>query len=172
VYAKDKNHIYYNGKALAEADVDSFKSVKNSKYLAKDRRYVYANENIIQGIHAPSFEVMDSEYSKDKKTVFYYLKPIKGADPKTFVYPSKFSPFSADKSRVFYRENMLPNSDSASFEVLKVGNSFTGYAKDKGQVYFYDQLMPDADVETFEATGLFTARDKNAEYQKAEKVKL
>jgi len=58
--AKDKNHIYYEGNVLEEAEVKTFKLLG------------FSNSNDWLG------------YSKDKNTVFYYGKVVDGVDVKSF----------------------------------------------------------------------------------------
>lgn len=171
-YAKDKNQVYFYKKILPQANPETFNPMSTGYSIVKagkDHQHVYHDAEIVDGVDAQSFELIDGAYSKDKNQVYYHFKPVENADPDTF---SKLegTHYYQDKSRVFYQQTMLPDSDPQSLRALNRNNSFTGYARDDKQVYFYEKIVQDADLATFEVTGWFEAKDKNYKYYKDQRV--
>jgi hypothetical protein len=46
---KDKNHVYYEGNLIKEADVNSFEISKESRYEGKDKNYFFRGGKLSQG---------------------------------------------------------------------------------------------------------------------------
>lgn len=172
-YVKDKNQVYYEGEVLPHANPGTFEQMipKIDSYYGlsihagKDHQHVYHEANIVEGADVASFEFMDLGYGKDKNFIYYILQPIKNADLDTFARISETDYFQ-DKSSVFYKGIMLPDSDPKSFRVLKSSRQYE-YTKDDKQVYFEGAVLPGADAASFELIGLGYAKDKNIVYYKS-----
>ncbi|MFO0764161.1 MAG: DKNYY domain-containing protein [Candidatus Gracilibacteria bacterium] len=101
-YSKDKNYVYLNGKKI-DIDTKTVKVVEGQtgtiRFL-RDQYGVYCFESKreghdklqLNGINLNTFELLNSEYLRDDKHVYFanctyqgfYFKIVKGADPKTF----------------------------------------------------------------------------------------
>ncbi len=110
-YAKDKWNVYYNGKILYDARVDTFKPIENGR-----------------GTHY---------YGTDGTNVFFEDQTIVNADPKTFeilwetMYEGcGYTMYSKDESNVYYENVRVPGADAATYEAL-----IKGYGKDKRGFY-------------------------------------
>lgn len=179
-YAKDKDNVFYNMKIILGADSATAEGL-NENY-AKDKDYAYYEDNKITDIgenfrayfNSPSndLEAMEKDwYALDNKKVYYFGKPINGADPASFsVIESKGHYYSKDKNSLFFRNTKIDNSDPSSFVFLS-----EGYSKDKNNVYFtsiYDMhpctyeacVVTDADPNSFLALGNWYGKDKNNAY--------
>ncbi len=88
MYAKDKNHAYFQWNIISWADPLTYTLV--GKSIEKDKNNVYIDSYRIAGADTDSIQELDLIYYKDKNYVYYYdsskwlITVIKGADPKTF----------------------------------------------------------------------------------------
>jgi hypothetical protein len=125
-----------------------------------------------------SFELVDdTEYSKDKKHVFYFYANsgggnrfiVKEADPKTFKRLCEYR-WGVDKNFVFYRGNALKGLDPKKVQPLyspDTSNHFVSYVKDDKIVYCEYFPVEGAEAKTFKVTGPAEsfAEDKNYKYE-------
>lgn len=74
IYARDKNHVYYEGEIIQEADVNSFEVV-GFRY-AKDNKHVYYEKHIVPGAQPKSFYLKDDITPTDGKNVYHQGKPV------------------------------------------------------------------------------------------------
>jgi len=164
-YAKDSNHVYYNGKILDGADAKSF-SLYNG--LAKDKNSVFWGDKIINvEIDPSSATKISNKVIKDKTHVYFrqlydadgnfidekingpVFKQLYIADASTFQYVGECTcveiichNYYKDKNNVFVEETPLENIDSSSFQYFGYysvhGNDMpvtVSYSKDKNTVY-------------------------------------
>ncbi len=171
-YLKDSNHVYLMEKSpleiftLEDADSASFEVLMNPhtyQAFSKTSSFVYYYGNKLEGIHAPSFEVIDGEYSKDQTYVYFldenenYVehRALTNGDPDTFeVLTEAHHPanFARDANQVYYLGDVVvvENIDAASIQVLNYGK-----LKDDHAVYCKPDanhpwwIMDDADPDTF-----------------------
>ncbi len=113
VFAYDKNHVYYMGKILKEADSKSFQVIN----LSNKYSYDY--------------------YARDNKNVYYRDKKNDGADLSTFKILSD-NGYARDNKNIYERgiqNNSSSNKDIdiSSLEIIKTYNHF--YFKDKNTIY-------------------------------------
>ena len=118
----------------------------------------------IEGADRNSFEILNSEFSKDKNNVYYYGNKIKGISPDGFEFIGNefvfknhedFISFLKDKNNVYYlkgkigkeKYEIVPlNFDSKSFKYSNKGFyeltnlNYTGYFQDKNGVYYFNGL--------------------------------
>ena len=140
VYFRDKNNVYY----------------ENELYKMSLKK--------IEGVDRNSFEILNSEFSKDKNNVYYYGNKIKGISPDGFEFVGNkfvfknhedFISFLKDKNNVYYlkgkigkeKYEIVPlNFDSKSFKYSNKGFyeltnlNYTGYFEDKNGVYYFNGL--------------------------------
>lgn len=124
-YKIEDGKVYYytwnegsgsNKYLLKNADVQSFKVLKNSDY-AKDANYGYFDGNIIKGIDSKSFQSVNDYYAKDNSNAFYEDKIIVGAIGKQFEIV-KEGPYSKDGKNYFFKDVPLNVSDYNSVKIL------------------------------------------------------
>ena len=145
-YFRDKNNVYY----------------ENELYKMGLKK--------IEGADRNSFEILNSEFSKDKNNVYYYGNKMKGISPdgfeivgNEFVFKNHedFVSIIKDKNNVYYLKGKVGsekyeiislNFDVISFKYSNADYSYRskseGYFQDKNGVYYFDiskldKLTPD-----------------------------
>ena len=145
-YFRDKNNVYY----------------ENELYKMGLKK--------IEGADRNSFEILNSEFSKDKNNVYYYGNKMKGISPdgfeiigNEFVFKNHEDLVSIikDKNNVYYLKGKVGsekyeiislNFDGTSFKYSNADYSYKskseGYFQDKNGVYYFDiskldNLTPD-----------------------------
>jgi hypothetical protein len=166
--AKDKDHVYFCEKKVADADPETFQWVGGSYY--KDDDSVYYNdpndspdsfEGRIDGASPRSFEYIESGlvseyYAKDKTHVYHNGSIIPDADAATF--QAVGGNYFKDRANVFYYGShpyfakivgRIDGADPATFEHIDANSLLAHYAKDKAHVYLDGVVVPGADPATF-----------------------
>lgn len=139
-YFRDKTNVYY----------------ENELYKMGLKKIAGADRN--------SFEILNSEFSKDKNNVYYYGNKMKGISPdglefvgNEFVFENRedFISFLKDKNNVYYlkgkigkeKYEIIPlNFDSKTFKYSNNGfyelinSNYTSYFQDKNGVYYFNRL--------------------------------
>ncbi len=139
-YFRDKNNVYY----------------ENELYKMGLKK--------IEGADRNSFKILNSEFSKDKNSVYYYGNKMKGISPdgfefvgNEFVFENRedFISFLKDKNNVYYlkgkigkeKYEIIPlNFDSKTFKYSNNGfyelinSNYTSYFQDKNGVYYFNGL--------------------------------
>lgn len=135
-YFRDKNNVYY----------------ENELYKMGLKK--------IEGADRNSFEILNSEFSKDKNNVYYYGNKMKGISPdgfeivgNEFVFKNHedFVSIIKDKNNVYYLKGKVGsekyeiislNFDVISFKYSNADYSYRskseGYFQDKNGVYYFD----------------------------------
>ena len=127
-YSKDKNHVYYDGVVIANADSDTFKAIwagamEGEHVYAKDKNYVYYMGNIMAGADPGSIKVLTSisngwrvggGYSIDSKNVYFENSIINEADPKSFEADLE-GDYAFDRDRVYLNGKVLPGENPKYF---------------------------------------------------------
>lgn len=147
VYAKDKNHVYFKGKIIQEADAENFQILDASWGHRTNRQH----------------------YAKDLQNVYVRGKVLPKADPKTFKFYTDLG-FSHDDQYVFFENQILEGSDGKTFKVVSEITSSTGalYARDKNQAYYGNKILTSADPETLVGITLEVAKDHQHVYDRGE----
>lgn len=94
LYARDNHQAYYLDKVIKTKYIENFVSFNhflqynneefNSKvFYAMDGENIYYAGVKIVGADTASFELMNSDYSRDKNNVYFQRKVIKDCDPQT-----------------------------------------------------------------------------------------
>ncbi|MDR3168756.1 MAG: DKNYY domain-containing protein [Candidatus Peribacteria bacterium] len=123
-YAKDKNHVYFNGLPIQGANPDTYEVLERGIFAKDDSQIFfrswyepYAPNIPLQGVDVETFEVLSWEYAKDKQNVYEVfdcgggsgreacIERVKNADPTTFVVPP--SALFQQQDVVAYDKNAL-----------------------------------------------------------------
>ncbi len=125
-YARDRNHVWFQGKRMAVADVASFE-VQSYGY-ARDRTTGYYMREPVPGSDGRTFTHVGSEWAKDATHVWWsdvdlnaqpagalINRLAEGADPATF--EALDGGYGKDKARVWFQGNLVEGADPGSFVV-------------------------------------------------------
>ncbi|MCP4523926.1 MAG: hypothetical protein GY828_06955 [Candidatus Gracilibacteria bacterium] len=184
-------NIYYLGKQIIGADVDSFLVMNYA--VSKDKNYVYFQGKVRPHFDSPSFEKVFSKYFKDKNGVYLHfigLYQFHQADTETFEHLGGY--YAKDKNTVYNLSPtygmMMNGVDSDSFEYLggwfgkdsenyyyrraKIENLDFGsaeylgsyYIKDEKNVFCGSTIIEGADAGTFEYISQSNGKDQYREY--------
>lgn len=87
-FAKDKNHVYYSGSIIQNADPATFEFI-GDRYTKDENNIFFSyniESNIVEGADRDTFEEYPekSEYAKDINYVYYLGEILEGEDPATF----------------------------------------------------------------------------------------
>lgn len=131
-YGKDKNHVFADGKIITEADPKSFKPLNHS--YAKDDNNVFCFSQgdpiIMQDVDVKSFKadywdkfgkilLNDYDTARDKNSVYHDCQIVKNIENGDYTYKNLDGLYYfADKTRVYYDDIVLENSDAPTFEIL------------------------------------------------------
>lgn len=162
-YKNNKQIKIGNPQSYREGASESISSIDRKAYYFKRKNSVFCysdsmsysgySENVVElkNSDPDSFEIIDSNYAKDKNYV--YGKSHKGliiacttiekADPKTFT-PLDW-PYAKDKNNIYYDLiKILDGADPNSFEFIN-----EEYSKDKNYIWINDNLVQGANPKTF-----------------------
>lgn len=180
IYATDDQQGYYFSSTgityLVDIDLKSFTPLNH--VYAKDKNYVYFKGKRIKNADSQNFQILDASwghridrqhYAKDLSNVYVRGKILDKANPNTFKFYTELG-FSYDDQHVFFEDQIIENSDGASFEVLSEMASSTGalYARDKNQAYYGNKILTKADPKTLTAITLEIAKDHQYVYDRGE----
>lgn len=135
-YPKDFHRENSNSTVDIQAGFDKGRFDEKSFYFSYHNKvYYFINAKIFTGFSedagllekadAKTFELIDANFSKDKKHVYarknietvIATKKLENADPKTFT-PLDW-PYSKDKNNVYYFGQRLVGADSLTFKILE-----------------------------------------------------
>lgn len=139
--------------------------VIEQKYKNKWIETSYISDMIDKTVDLESFEIIDANYFKDKKSVYYYWAKIEWASPETFKL--LMGEYSKDKNFTYCNPPMwtsierIENADPDTFEVLE--DNWVRYWKDLNSVYVSCEKVKWADPKTFKYYEWY-AKDKNNIY--------
>ncbi len=167
-YHDSKNvfsHIWWDEyQVLTGAKMQNFTTFSGTSY-AKDSRFCWF-EWMKFSCNAKTFVLIGWWRGKDNKNVYYQNKKIIWADPKSFTGINTWEfnwietyHYMQDKSRVYYDDHMIRNSDPKTFELMKDLHS-----KDKNNIYYAGWKIEWVDYKTFIPLRYSFARDKNHFY--------
>jgi hypothetical protein len=180
-YAKDKNHVYFQGGPLGQIDFSGDAPVRIPMAGVDPSTFTVLFDN--QG--------QPTAYSEDKNAVYYTgcgdeacaTTVVANADPSTFESVYSTTPpvgdidsYGKDKIHVFDGDQIIPGANPATFSVILGPGYETGFTKDKSDVWYaynFDGAqiykINDADPVTFVVMrvteyGTEYAKDKNQVY--------
>jgi hypothetical protein len=131
-YARDKNHVYYDGQVMTgdrarvwlegkpvSEDPAGFELLDGD--MAKDSKAVYCGDGSVVSNDPTHFAIVLVNggtipvFTKDSRTVYYDGKPIAGADPATFQLLYAGDSCAADERHAYHGDTVIPNADPRSF---------------------------------------------------------
>ncbi|GAA5093492.1 DKNYY domain-containing protein [Wohlfahrtiimonas larvae] len=130
-HARDKSHIFYKDKILANSDANSFRFLKSIQ---------------------PGTATDTLGYAIDKNQAYYYPEIIRGANPKKLELVTK--EIAKDDRNIYNEGKVLDlNVDIESFQLFSPNTSERTLFVDKNHIYAqwmrYFYAITDADVKTF-----------------------
>ena len=184
-YAVDKTQVYFSGKLIEKANPATFKV--HSYYLTEDTCDFYWNGKALNVRDKSTFKILgrsdswETRWAKDKYNGYYFEGGvITGIDYATFhpieaKIPIQSGDYAADKYKVFFRNQEIPDADPVTFREVDfyIGqDKYRAYQKEKptqikdytkltqlGMLMYSDginiydsdfHILPNADVFTFE----------------------
>ncbi|MCK5590477.1 MAG: DKNYY domain-containing protein [Candidatus Pacebacteria bacterium] len=141
-YTRDKQHVYFGGEQVTEADRATFCHIGG--VLAKDKNNIYCFGKVFSGVDSSTFEYVGGSFSKDKNSAYMYTYIMRDVDLETFEYLG--SSYTRDANKIYLADKVISEADYNSFEF--VGSL---YAKDKNNVYYVGPpyIIAEADPESF-----------------------
>lgn len=100
------------------------------------------SQGLIKDADPESFVILDYEYGKDHRQVFYQGQTIPGADPSTFKPLTRL--YAIDKFRGYYAGDSIANSTSKDFTIID-----EYYSKDKTNVFHTTKPLNVCSVDNF-----------------------
>ena len=157
-YAKDKNHAFYEGRIIPNADPSTFEPIAKGygdlNNYAKDKKNVYWRGKPLTGADAASF-VVDKRglFAHDKAHAYYHdaAHPVETYKQNEFITVIGDSVFAGDKK--------IEGADAVSFEIMG-----KGYGRDKNAVYSNGRKLPQLDPTTFRFINDYFVADKSGVY--------
>jgi DKNYY family len=131
IYARDDQHIYYEGGALKDTDLATWKPL--SLGFSRDAERVYHGSQRLPGAKADSWRLLERAYSRDAKNVYVMHFRLKDCDPKHWKIVG--GSYSADGKNFYYVGRLISDADAATFKVDKKGKAsdkhgaFSGYSR-------------------------------------------
>ena len=169
-YARDKHHLYCNGKVVEGALAEDVVAIENSEqmYWRNSQQVIY-EDRILKGAVADRFIAYRGftgwacSDNDDAFNVYSYGVLLPAVDKDSFKPFNDF--YAKDKDHVFKKEKViLPEADAASFELMEDHD----FGRDKNHVYYVSTKQPfvvkDADPASFEMLERGYARDRNHIY--------
>ena len=149
-YAKDRHHVYMNGRILEYVDPSSFR--------LKESRHRHGHANTDRDIQEPY-----KGYHKTSFSVYYGDKKI---DAVSSQFVELDYGYAKDSFSVFFLGEKIKGATCSSFEVLG-----GGYAKDAFCVYYYGRKVEGAFASTFKYTSNGYAEDNFNTYYRGKKLR-
>lgn len=121
-YVRDKNHIYFCGKTLKEADVKTFSKLGERSSVYRDKENAYYHGRIIEEADSKTFQTIRNRhggicYYKDKNYVYWSVQPVpkkgptvvtvEGADPETFECVNTSHEYDGKDKDYFYKNGKI-----------------------------------------------------------------
>ena len=164
-YEKDpqQRKIYWpsGGYHRVDADYDSFRSMDNDYWYARDRDHVFCKGGRLGDMRPTGFAkapplgdagspgISGSMYALDERNVYYCAEQLAAADAASFHYLADARDYGMDDRRVYYQSTWLPDADRATFEAVdpswsarpsRIGG-IEHFAKDERTLYYRDTAI-------------------------------
>jgi DKNYY family len=147
-YARDKAHVYFDGRPVDGADVSSFDDLTGD--YARDKSRIYYRGAQLADADRATFSVLDGGYAKDVSHVWHHDKVI-SSDPAHFRTLDNGGGAKDTMSVFCPPDATVMSNDAEHFVILGTSRSagVTGYTKDSHAVYFNCQPISGADPNSF-----------------------
>ena len=143
-------------------DVDALTFTKINTEHAKDRRSVYFRGRTLKGADPATFRNLVRDFWCDDHAVYWGSAAVDGADPKTF---ERLNFGWAKDAHHYYSTRVAGLIVDCDYASLALCPKAELYARDKNRVYWCGLEIKGADVATFVADDGERAHDKFRHYQ-------
>ena len=163
-FGRDKNHVYFENKTIAEADPKTFGNLDGEYW--KDAKRVYIFDAMLAVIpiansDSATFKALGEGWAVDSKRAYYYKTGFIPEDIKTFEIVNRV--WAKDKLAYYYTARKLKNVDLKTFELMN--DSCFSFAKDRNHVYWHGWGVPGADPKTFKCENGWSGHDDKFKYK-------
>ncbi len=176
-FAKDKNHVYLEGKIIEDAHSESFKRVldidKSFTRFFSDKNHAYTTEGYkIPSSDGPTFSSIGGVYFKDKNTVYYRETPIKGIRPEGSEVAD--GDYMITSESVYKYGELIPGVNIKHYRKL----NYRFFVDDKNAFYEGKKITSNANlselknIKTEFHTDSFYADDKQVYYVTDQKLEV
>jgi hypothetical protein len=163
-YAKDKNHVYWRGTIISNAEPVTFELLVGR--YAKDSKHVYLDQNVVEGADPETFQKLPGKeiWGQDKNDFYYGNEALHVSDPGSFIILNdgwaKDSHFYYYYAYGYIHVSRKVDCDYASMKIL---NDF--WAKDARRAYYGMKPVEVLDLVSFHTVGEFEGKDKYRRYE-------
>ncbi|MFM7016683.1 MAG: DKNYY domain-containing protein [Bacteroidota bacterium] len=167
-YAKDAHTVFYYGKELKGADVNSFESLGD--FYARDKNVGWYSMDSIKGSHGPTLKIVNDYYSTDGSDYFYTSFPLHITNVQKFKFvigENDYQCWTTDGAFYYFNQYKVPSFDYNHFIIYPKSG---GLSRDQKWVYFYNHrlnvdengktIVDTIDAATMKSNGYLDARDK------------
>lgn len=103
-YAKDKDQVFYRGKALTDVDASTFELLKGGRY-ARDKNQVFLFTHPVPHADIATFEELKFPYARDAKTIYCGSVPMQVQAVDEFEVRESSSSYGIIIKEEFIRQN-------------------------------------------------------------------
>ncbi len=137
-FARDRDHIFYDGAALQGADPGSWRSL--TRGFSRDAARIFFGSKPLRRVEIASWERLEHPYSRDAKRVFVMNFQLEGATPKS--WQKLNGSYSTDGKSVYHVATRIEGADAGSFVVSTDGKT----AHDREAKYQGPKRVPRSSV--------------------------
>jgi hypothetical protein len=161
-YGRDDAKVFYDGQSNPEADLATFELMSDG---ARDKDAIYSGARRTLACDPKTYKVLRGPWHVDNQCVYIMGRQVAGADRNTFKVIN--FEYGMDAAHVYLFEKQLPAADPSTFKII--GNM---YEEDAVHVYYGSRLVPGGDPVTFHPInpGSPEARDKDRCYRRGIEV--
>jgi hypothetical protein len=170
-YARDKNHVYWRGEIISNAEPASFELLAGR--YAKDSEHVYLDLNVVEGADPKTFQKLPGKeiWGRDGNDFYYGQEALHVSDPGSFMILN--DGWAKDQHCYYYYAYGYLNvsrkveCDYASMKILN-----HRWAKDSRRAYYGIKPVEVQDLVSFHAVGEADAKDKFRRYEDPDMERL
>lgn len=193
VYTQDRDHVYYRGGVLRDADARSFEFLGHG--YAKDNWHVFYNGRILNGADPSTFILYEDAdnhivyrpngsgrpggmrphrpdegqgasnygYTHDTFNAYYRGSKIDGASGSSFQVLT--DGYAKDSFNAYFEGRKIEGSSGSSFQVLR-----GGYSRDSFNAFYYGRKIEGSSGSSFQVTEDGYAKDTFNTYYRGKKI--
>ncbi len=137
LFAKDKNRLYIDAKAVENIDPNTFSFVGNYIFKDKDSAYFLGNgteDCVIKNVDFKKIKLISYPWAKAQSFLIYRKQTLLLDDIDDFEFIDEY--YGKTKSKIIYENKIIPNADPKTFRVI---NSYS--AEDKNNKYEFGKIV-------------------------------
>lgn len=119
-----------------------YKIEKNGVYYKRVDEARGPSQGLIKDADPESFVILEYEYGRDDKHVFYQGQIISGADPSSFIPLTRL--YARDRFRAYYAGESIKSSSASGFTIID-----EYYSRDKINVFYTTKPLDVCSVDNF-----------------------